>query len=1087
MIHEQDLQNVDRHWAVLAVGEAERDRGLKVAGVRLVKQAVGEQILIDFPEEGFDNELLQRLAMAYELAAIEGLNAFLNPTSDAEALRKQCSAGAWRAFEILRSFAFPEKEIERIYHILHFSALAYCGDRWSDLRRWYNENEEEIHVPSIARAKWDQRVLYRLFECWVRLFRKKRWDDLDRIREIIAGLREDQKSYESESLNNGSNEKDRSMALRLIALYHWSKGTELLALYMLQGEPFGIGSLLDKHFESGIEAATAAGDAQLEVLLRWLHAASRQMVAGSLWWVARAVNSRVSDFVRDVTKQQAMFELLPPQRAALQEKGLLDQAATAIVVEMPTSGGKTLLAQFRMLQALNQFDKENGWIAYVAPTKALVAQLTRRLRRDFEPIGVRVEQLTGAIEIDAFEDDLVTKNGNERTFDVLLATPEKMQLIIRNKKVPRPLALIVLDEAHNIEDDSRGLRIELLLATVRRECSSANFLLLVPYVEKAETLVHWLAQDVNAGRSISFGTTPWQPNDRIVGMFHAEADDSVRAGWQLSYQTLITTPQTVHLEGSHKVGGVKPLTGVTKSDVINTKKDQQKGVTWQTAAMATVMSERGTSIAVANNTDHVWSMARHVCDTLEPLKPFPEEIRLVQNFLRTEISAEFELIDMLTRGVGVHHTGLSDDVRALIEWLTGESKLKVLCATTTIAQGINFPVSSVFLATNKYPYGKEMSPREFWNLAGRAGRMNHDSIGVVGLARGNEPDKIVEYVGRATGELVSRLVNMLDSLEKVGRLNDLEAVLQEEQWEDFRCYVAHLWSEKKNLEAVLADTEQLLRNTFGYGVLRASNTGKAKADKLLEATRNYARKLKDHPDRAVLADMTGFSPEGIGRALTGLDNLPRKMTSADWNPESLFGKGGGIANLYGIMLRIPQLRSSLEEIGGEGFEKKRIGELTQAWLQGNSIHEIAKEFFKGGQTKAITAACKAIYKNLTNTGTWGLAALSKLPNSGIDFEKLSETELRRINTLPAMIYHGVKTEEAVLMRMNSAPRSVAERLGEEYKQNTGKSGSESSISEVRDFLKAMESKDWERVRPENTSLSGSEYKNIWELLSGEVR
>ena len=43
-----------------------------------------------------------------------------------------------------------------------------------------------------------------------------------------------------------------------------------------------------------------------------------------------------------------MFELLPPQRAALLEQGLLDPEKTAIVVDMPTSGGKTLLAQFRI-------------------------------------------------------------------------------------------------------------------------------------------------------------------------------------------------------------------------------------------------------------------------------------------------------------------------------------------------------------------------------------------------------------------------------------------------------------------------------------------------------------------------------------------------------------------------------------------------------------------------------------------------------------------------------------------------------------------------------------------------------------------
>ena len=161
-----------------------------------------------------------------------------------------------------------------------------------------------------------------------------------------------------------------------------------------------------------------------------------------------------------------MFELLPPQRAALLEQGLLDQAKTAIVIDLPTSGGKTLLAQFRMLQALNQFDADKGWIAYVAPTRALCTQITRRLRLDFTPIGIQVEQLTAAVDVDTFEDELLTQSTHQ--FSILVATPEKLSLIIRNKKVKgRPLALVVMDEAHNLESEGRGLRIELLLATVK--------------------------------------------------------------------------------------------------------------------------------------------------------------------------------------------------------------------------------------------------------------------------------------------------------------------------------------------------------------------------------------------------------------------------------------------------------------------------------------------------------------------------------------------------------------------------------------------------------------------------------------------
>ncbi|MFX0197384.1 MAG: DEAD/DEAH box helicase [Candidatus Hodarchaeota archaeon] len=1085
IVNKDSLRRVDNHWAVLAVGETERDRGLKVANARLVKKAVGQQILIDFPEHPSDDALMGRLAMAYEMAAIEGLSAVLNIASDDNELRGQCAAGAWRAFELRRLFDLPEQEEERIFHILHLSTLAYCGDRWSDLRRWYNENEQVIHVPSVADVAWDRRLLYRLFECWIRLFRKKRWDDIDRIREIIAGLREDQKTYESGVLTSGSNAEDRIMALRLISLYHWAKGSELLAKYMLMGEPTDISSQLDKHFESGINAATASSDAQLEILLRWLHVASRQMVAGSIWWVARRVNSRVMKFVREVTTNQAMFELLPPQRAALQEQGLLDQASTAVIVEMPTSGGKTLLAQFRMLQALNQFDTENGWVAYVAPTRALTAQITRRLRRDFAPIGVRVEQLTGAVEIDTFENDLLIKYGEEHAFDVLVSTPEKLQLVIRNGKVPRPLALVVMDEAHNIEDEARGLRIELLLATIKRECSSANFLLLMPYVEKAETLARWLAHDVNAGRAISVGTTPWKPNERIVGIYQAEADDSIRAGWRLNYKTLTTTPQTIHLEGEHQVGGVRPL-NIPKSGLLNAKTGVQKGLSLQTAAMAKVMSGRGTSIAVGRTIDSAWSMARRLNEKLDVLSPMPEEIRLVQNFLKTEISPDFELVGMLSRGVGVHHAGLSDEARALIEWLAEKNKLRVLCATTTIAQGINFPVSSVFLASRFFFQGyrsKEMHARDFWNLAGRAGRMDHDSVGVVGLAAGNEPQKIIDYVSRAHGELVSRLVNMLSEIEEAGRLNELDTVIQEDQWEDFRCYVAHLWNEKKNLDAVLSDTEQLLRNTFGYGLLRASSAGRKKAEKLLAATQSYARKLAVNPGPAELADITGFSPEGVGRALVGLKQLERKLSAVDWMPESLFGKSSNMADLYGVMLRVPQLKTALEEIGGIGFEKKHIAGLTNAWVSGKSLQEIAQQFFKGEKTKAITAACRAIYKNLVNTGTWGLSALSRL--SDVDFDSLSESERRRINVIPAMIYHGVESEEAVLMRMNSAPRSIAEKLGKEFKSAIDKDVRKATVIEAREFLKSLDTDGWERTRPQNSYLSGSEYRDVWRLLSGE--
>ncbi len=1082
MITTAALQEVDKHWAVLAVGEERRDRGLKVADYRLARNALKQAMQINFEEQEGDQDILNDLALAYEMAAIEGLNTIINPANGDDALRNQCIAGAFRSFEIQRLMDLPEDTEGKIYYTLHLSALAYCGDRWSDLRRWLNEHEDEINTPPVADTPWDRRLLYRLFDCWLRLFRKKQWEDLNHIPEIIAGLRHDQSEWEPKVLNNGSNAADRAMALRLISFYHWAKGSEILATYMLQGEPTDVTVHLDKHFESSIDAATAACDAQLEVLIRWLHAASHQMVTGSVWWVARTINSRSTKFVSNITRQQSLFELLPPQRAALREQGLLDQGNTAVIVEMPTSGGKTLLAQFRILQALNQFDLDKGWVAYIAPTKALVAQITRKLRRDFEPIGIKIEHLTGAVELDVFEEDLLNESSNSQNFDILVATPEKLQFVIRNKKFQRPLALVVMDEAQNIEDEARGLRIELLLATIKQECKNANFLLLMPYVENAQTLARWLAQDVSGGRTVSIGSTPWKPNERIIGLFSSVPDDSVTAGWKLKYRTLTTTPKTMQLGGVHDVGNVKPL-NVPRSKI-------SKNLSLQAAAMAKVFSERGTSIAVASNIRSVWSMARSISKSLEPLSPVPEEILLVQNFLKTEISPNYELIHMLSRGVGVHHAALSDEARALIEWLAEKNQLRVLCTTTTIAQGINFPVSSVFLQSRFFPKNNresvEMPTRAFWNLAGRAGRIKHDSVGVIGIAAGDSEKQIIEYISRATGELASRLVKMLDDLEEAGRLQDLATVIDEDQWEDFRCYVAHLWNEKQNLDEVLSNTEGLLRNTYGYGLLRTSKNGEKKARALLEATKQYTRELSKNPSYAKLADTTGFSPEGVSKALAGLNKLENRLTPADWTPESLFNKSNdGLSGLFGVMLRVPQLSKSFAEIAGEGLEKKHIAAITLDWVSGKSIQDIATAYFKGTDTNAISNACKAIYKTLVNNGSWGMSALSKV--SGINFDSLSEEERRTINALPAMIYHGVMTEEAVLMRMNFVPRSVAENLAADFKTNREINANCSQIQQAREYLRGLDIDDWERARPSGAYLSGSEYRAIWGLLSGEER
>ena len=166
--------------------------------------------------------------------------------------------------------------------VLQLSAVALCGDRWTDLRHWYLEQDIASTTTHVNCTDWDHRVLHSLHDCWVRLFRNQGRTDLFRVGEIIAGLRNDQDVHEKRLLARTPATKGRAIAMRLAALYNWAKATETLATYMLQGEPTDPFGVFDRHFDAGIKMASASGDSQLEILLRWLRPTARIMVSNSL-------------------------------------------------------------------------------------------------------------------------------------------------------------------------------------------------------------------------------------------------------------------------------------------------------------------------------------------------------------------------------------------------------------------------------------------------------------------------------------------------------------------------------------------------------------------------------------------------------------------------------------------------------------------------------------------------------------------------------------------------------------------------------------------------------------------------------------
>ncbi len=89
---------------------------------------------------------------------------------------------------------------------------------------------------------------------------------------------------------------------------------------------------------------------------------------------------------------------------------------------------------------------------------------------------------------------------------------------------------------------------------------------------------------------------------------------------------------------------------------------------------------------------------------------------------------------LVRSGIGVHHAGMLPRYRRLVETLAQRGLLRVICGTDTLGVGINVPIRTVMItALSKYDGTKmrQLSAREFHQVAGRAGRAGYDTHGNV--------------------------------------------------------------------------------------------------------------------------------------------------------------------------------------------------------------------------------------------------------------------------------------------------------------------------------------------------------------------
>lgn len=1010
-----------------------------------------------------ENEI-QLLEKAKSLCEIKIIELF--EQSDTEEFKALCS----NYFDIT-SFLLFKKDTEKenmeyfAFEIIKFISIAYLGEEWHKLKRFFSEYS--IFDENIADKvdKWNEKVLYTLIYISVLLVKKRSWKDVDKIISQINQLRKLQKEYEENYLKNIQDDERPFAAGELFSLYNFAKSIEILSQYIIYGKPVDVIEQINFYLNYAKEYAIKSGNRVLELLLVFFDAFARKMIRNTIWYVTSAVNHWVTDFNKMLAEnaENGIFEFLYPQREAIINGELLNLTKKAVLVNLPTSSGKTLIAEYRILIALNQFKENGGWVAYIVPTRALINQTYKELKNHFSKIGIYVERLSGALELDAFEEELLERDKQSPQFDVLVTTYEKLNLIIRQgygKNPERLLVLTVVDEAHNIEDKERGLTLELLLATIKNECQESSFLLLTPEIPNSDEIVRWLADD--RGKAISLSLNWWQPNERIIGALFPKGNGRY---YNFSLKTLST------LKGSIFVGDEfeiiesfkyeKPISSLSKRDIA-------------AFAASKIYDTEDSIIILADGPDETFKIADALMNLITISIDNDPELDLLVRFIKVELGEEHPLVNYLKKGVAIHSSALPDDIRILIEEYVREGKIKIIIATTTIAQGINFPVSLVIMKSYHYRGSGEIPARDFWNIVGRVGRVGQAKPGWVGIvSEGSENEllKIGNYVLKNIDTLQSQLIDLIDKTLSNQDIDISSLLFHDSRWSAILQYISHIYKEMGDLESLLIHLEQKLNSSLGFRQLT-----KDKKKVFINKVREYIHSEQLEPNFVALSDQTGFSTVTIRRLMGKLSEL--NITSTDWDKHQLFSvQNRTLQQFIGFMFDTYEIKKFMDELRNDkSFDNTTISKIIIEWVNGKNISELARKFYPNDNLQtAIQKTTKAIYKIISNAVVWGLSAIQRMPNSGIDFEKLSDKEKRRILNIPSYIYYGVNTDEAVLMRKHNVPRSIAHKLGELYLD----AFNELNDKYVEEWLK--NDKNWQQVS--TNELKGTEYKKIWEKLN----
>lgn len=447
-----------------------------------------------------------------------------------------------------------------------------------------------------------------------------------------------------------------------------------------------------KGFSSIMRLAIIENTPDIWWIARLMMMVSKTIEENSLWkclGVLDTNNTLTSKYIRTLVYRPKLpiIELFPSQKAAL-DKVLSNSGA---VVCLPTSSGKTRIAEICILQTL--IKESNAKILYIAPFRSLAYEIEESLSEVFQHLKINVTHLYGGSIYTKFDEELI------KEAQLMIATPEKAKAILRgNKDVFESIKLVILDEGHLIGLDDRYIANEMFTEELRRSMQSngGRFVLLSAVLPNPGDIAEWIAED-----KTRFVTNTWRSSSQRLGLMIYEGT-SVNIEWD-------SDPQGFN---RHFVDNAFSKYDATAKTA---KKLSKLGSVMIFIAQARCVISQGRAISSIENELVDW-------DNCHEWQHFS---------MACKESSFTELFELAKKGIICHSNLLPSNVRLAMESLLRLGKAKYIIATTTLAQGVNIGVSVVIFHSVDRSYNKPIPSRDFWNIAGRAGRAFVDSEGII--------------------------------------------------------------------------------------------------------------------------------------------------------------------------------------------------------------------------------------------------------------------------------------------------------------------------------------------------------------------